>query len=242
MINPKIVCNFCLQISDRRYKHDSGGNFALSVEDHIKSKRDRVFFSSSRSRWGFKISRRKFLKFIFQEIFELHLPRNCFLLDDCIYPSRHPLLTPYTANQLNNQLRNIRRRRRKVNKVVRKYRVYVEHVITEYWVLSTDIADNDFLCLHRCVRICVLADTDYWRSPNYRRNSRFFCYFVTKAKKNTEKNIRRFKVNSSSIRQYTFCLEIQSIKRGNPAFFDPSFCCTFRSHRTILSEAVFLWA
>ena len=56
---PKIVCNFCLQISDRRYKHDSGGNFALSVEDHIKSKRE---FFSSRSRWRFKITRRKFLK------------------------------------------------------------------------------------------------------------------------------------------------------------------------------------
>ena len=43
------------------------------------------------------------------------------------------------------------------------------------------------------------------------RNSRFIGYFVTKTKKNTEKNTRRFKVNSSSIRQYTFCLEIQSI-------------------------------
>ena len=74
------------------------------------------------------------------------------------------------------------------------------------------------------------------------RNSRFIGYFVTKTKKNTEKNTWRFKVNSSSIRQYTFCLEIQSINWGNPAFFDPSFCCTFRSHRTLLSEAVFLWA
>ena len=43
------------------------------------------------------------------------------------------------------------------------------------------------------------------------RNSRFIGYFVTKTKKNTEKNTRRFKVNSSSIRQYTFCLKIQSI-------------------------------
>ena len=43
------------------------------------------------------------------------------------------------------------------------------------------------------------------------RNSRFFRYFVTKTKKNREKNYRRFKVNSGSIRQYTFCLEIQSI-------------------------------
>ena len=74
------------------------------------------------------------------------------------------------------------------------------------------------------------------------RNSRFIGYFVTKTKKNTEKNTRGFKVNSSSIRQYAFCLEIQSINWGNPAFFDPSFCCTFRSHGTLLSEAVFLWA
>ena len=74
------------------------------------------------------------------------------------------------------------------------------------------------------------------------RNSRFIGYFVTKTKKNTEKNTRRFKVNSSSIRQYAFCLEIQSINCGNPAFFDPSFNCTFRSHRTLLPEVVFLWA
>ena len=71
----------------------------------------------------------------------------------------------------------------------------------------------------------------YWRAPNYRKEF---------AKKNAEKNTRRFKVNSSSIRQYTFCLEIQSINRGNPVFFDPSLLCNFRSHRTILSEAVFL--
>ena len=74
------------------------------------------------------------------------------------------------------------------------------------------------------------------------RNSRFMGYFVTKTKKSTEKNTRRFKVNSSSIRQYTFFLEIPSMNWGNPAFFDPSFSCTFRSHRTLLSEAVFLWA
>ena len=65
------------------------------------------------------------------------------------------------------------------------------------------------------------------------RNSRFIGYFATKTKKNTEKNTRRFKVNSSSIRKYTFCLEIQNINWVNPAFFDPSFCCTFRSHRTL---------
>ena len=41
LIFPKIVCKFCLQISDRRYKHDSGGgDFALSVQDHKKSKRE----------------------------------------------------------------------------------------------------------------------------------------------------------------------------------------------------------
>ena len=43
---------------------------------------------------------------------------------------------------------------------------------------------------------------------------RFSNYFVTINKKNTGENTQRSKVNSSSRRQteYTFCLEIQSIK------------------------------
>ena len=82
----------------------------------------------------------------------------------------------------------------------------------------------------------------YWRGPNYRKEFAVFGLFCNQNQEKHRKNTIRFKVNSSSIRHYSFCLEIQSINWGNPVFFDPSFCCTFRSHRTLLSEAVFLWA
>ena len=52
------------------------------------------------------------------------------------------------------------------------------------------------------------------------RNLRFLL-FCNHNQEKLRKGTRRFKVNSSSIRQYTFCLEVQSINRGNPAFFDP---------------------
>ena len=65
-----------------------------------------------------------------------------------------------------------------------------------------------------------------------------FRLFWNQNQEKHRKNTRRFKVNSSSIRQFTVYLEIQSINWGNPAFFDPSFCCTFRSHRTIIGSRV----
>ena len=86
------------------------------------------------------------------------------------------------------------------------------------------------------VLTCV-RQIPYWRGPYYRKEFAVFLLFCNQRQEKHRKNTRRFKVNSSSIRQYTFCLEIQSINRENPAFFDPSFCCTFRSHRTLLSEA-----
>ena len=77
--------------------------------------------------------------------------------------------------------------------------------------------DNNFISLKSC-RIWIIVKTAQHnlKRPTggvqiIGRNSRFFDYFVTKTKKNTKKNTLRFKVNSSSIRQYTFCLEIQSI-------------------------------
>ena len=58
----------------------------------------------------------------------------------------------------------------------------------------------------------------YWRGPNYRKEFAVFWLFCNQnQEKHRKKNTRRFKVNSSSIRQYTFCLEIQSINWGNPA-------------------------
>jgi hypothetical protein len=61
----------------------------------------------------------------------LDFPRNCVLLGDCINPSRHPVVTPFTSAQLRRLPRHERniRRKIKINKNIRKYRVYVEHVI-----------------------------------------------------------------------------------------------------------------
>ena len=59
----------------------------------------------------------------------LELPRNCYLLGDCIYPSHHPVVTPFTAAQLRGLPRHERRVQKKLNKTIRKYRVYIEHVI-----------------------------------------------------------------------------------------------------------------
>lgn len=59
----------------------------------------------------------------------LDFPRNCILLGDCIYPSQHPVVTPFTSAQLHRLPRHERNVRRKINKTIRKYRVYVEHVI-----------------------------------------------------------------------------------------------------------------
>ena len=59
----------------------------------------------------------------------LDFPRNCVLLGDCINPSRHPVVTPFTSAQLRRLPRHERNIRRKINKNIRKYRVYVEHVI-----------------------------------------------------------------------------------------------------------------
>lgn len=33
----------------------------------------------------------------------LDIPRSCYILGDCIYPSTHPIVTPYTAAQLRRQ-------------------------------------------------------------------------------------------------------------------------------------------
>ena len=80
----------------------------------------------------------------------------------------------------------------------------------------------------------------YWRGPKLSEGIRgLWVIFVTKTKKSTEKkNTRRFKVNSSSIRQYTFFLEIPSMNWGNPAFFDPLLLLYFplTSHSIIGSS------
>ena len=92
-------------------------------------------------------------------------------------------------------------------------------------------AHKNFILMQLSLELIAM----YWRGPNYRKEFAVYRLFCNQNQEKTQKkNTRRFKVNSSSIRQYTFCLEIQSINWGNSAFFDPSFCCTFRSHRTLI--------
>jgi len=70
---------------------------------------------------------------------ELNFPQN-ILLADKIYPSRYPLVTPYTRRQLNLRPPHIRRKCRKLNRLITHYRVKVEHAICDikrYRVIGT---------------------------------------------------------------------------------------------------------
>jgi hypothetical protein len=62
---------------------------------------------------------------------DLCFPDNCCILGDSIYPNRYPVVTPYRANQIARQQPREQRRRRKFNRQLRRYRIYVEHVIKE---------------------------------------------------------------------------------------------------------------
>ncbi|CAC5400952.1 unnamed protein product [Mytilus coruscus] len=55
--------------------------------------------------------------------------RDCYLLGDTIYPSEHPITTPYTARQLRNQNAVIRDQSKFVNEKIRARRVFVKHSI-----------------------------------------------------------------------------------------------------------------
>jgi hypothetical protein len=59
----------------------------------------------------------------------LDLTRNCVLIGDCIYPSRHPLVTPYTSEQILQQPNHIRPQYRRLNRELRRRRVYVTRVL-----------------------------------------------------------------------------------------------------------------
>jgi len=70
----------------------------------------------------------------------LDIPRECYILGDCIYASRHPVITPFTQAQLRRQPRNQRRQSRSLNRRIRRRRVYVEHIIKLiklYQIIST---------------------------------------------------------------------------------------------------------
>ena len=62
---------------------------------------------------------------------ELPFPEELLLLGDKIYPNRGSIMTPYTSAQLRRKSPTERRKCRKLNRFVRKYRVRVEHAISE---------------------------------------------------------------------------------------------------------------
>ncbi|CAG2212839.1 unnamed protein product [Mytilus edulis] len=62
---------------------------------------------------------------------DLDFPANGFILADSIYPNTRPLVTPYKANEIARLPRNEKRRKRKFNKLHKKRRIFVEHVIKE---------------------------------------------------------------------------------------------------------------
>ena len=61
----------------------------------------------------------------------LRFPQNSFLLGDTIYPSEHPLVTPFTRAQLDNMDNITREQNIRVNAKIRARRVYVEHAIRQ---------------------------------------------------------------------------------------------------------------
>ncbi|CAG2254071.1 unnamed protein product [Mytilus edulis] len=62
---------------------------------------------------------------------ELDFPEGIVLLADKIYPNRYPLMTPYTRQQIQRKPDNLKRRCRKINNLIKEYRVTVEHSIGE---------------------------------------------------------------------------------------------------------------
>ena len=71
---------------------------------------------------------------------ELNFPQNVVLLADKIYPSRYPLVTPYTRRQLNLRPPHIQKECRKLNRLITHYIVKVEHAICDierYRVIDT---------------------------------------------------------------------------------------------------------
>ena len=62
---------------------------------------------------------------------DLPFPNELILLGDKIYPNRDPIMTPYTAVQLLRKEPRERRKCRKLNRRIRRYRTSVEHGIAD---------------------------------------------------------------------------------------------------------------
>ncbi|KAL4232432.1 hypothetical protein ACF0H5_007125 [Mactra antiquata] len=62
---------------------------------------------------------------------DISFPEDVCLLGDKIYPNRGPIMTQYTADQLTRKDPLMRRKCRKLNSLIKQYRVTVEHAIGE---------------------------------------------------------------------------------------------------------------
>ena len=62
---------------------------------------------------------------------DLEFPDNCYLLGDKIYPNRGNVVTQFTAQQIARKPGNQRKKCLKFNRVVKRYRIGVEHAIAE---------------------------------------------------------------------------------------------------------------
>ena len=60
---------------------------------------------------------------------DLPFPDDLYLLGNKIYPNRHPIMTPYTRQQVAVEPANLQQNCRKMNKLITEYRVKVEHSI-----------------------------------------------------------------------------------------------------------------
>ena len=70
----------------------------------------------------------------------LPFPDNCFLLGDNIYPNRHPVMTPYTRQQIARKAECLKNKCRKLNRLISEYRIKVEYAICKlkcYKVMGT---------------------------------------------------------------------------------------------------------
>jgi hypothetical protein len=70
---------------------------------------------------------------------ELPFPDECFLLGDKIYPNRHPIVTPFTEQQINRR-HVFERRCRELNKIISTHRSIIERSICKlksYRILSS---------------------------------------------------------------------------------------------------------
>lgn len=88
---------------------------------------------------------------------QLPFPGDCILLADKIYPNRDPIMTPYTTQQIRRRDARQQRKCSKLNRLIQRNRVCVEHAIGEikqYQSVST-VWRHSKRMLPQVVKICA---------------------------------------------------------------------------------------